>query len=420
MNMETPITVAGSTPVTRRWSRMPGWQRGAAILLPLAVVGYAGAKLATPAPTAAAMPLAAVTVAAPLVRDVNEWDDYVGRFAASRTVEIRPRINGEVTGVHFRDGDIVNKGQLLFTIDARPFAAQLAEAKANVASAASALALAKSDLGRATRLVDDEAVSAGEVDSLRAKVQAAGAALAAAQARVRARALDVEFTQVRAPIGGRISDRRVDPGNQVAGGEGTGGTVLTTINALDPIYFDFDGSEALYLKTQRNRQPGAAPAPVEIQLQDEGEHRWKGKLDFTDNALDQRSGTIRGRAVLDNPKYFLTPGMFGNMRLANGGTTRALLVPDAAVQTDQARKIVLTVDRQDQVTAKPVVLGPVVNGLRVVRSGLAPTDRVVITGVQMAVPGTKVAPHLGKIAPEAQAAAAPVTAPLAGEATFGR
>jgi len=420
MNMETPITVEGATPVTRRWSRMPGWQRGAAILLPLAVVGYAGAKLAAPAPTVAAMPPASVTVATPLVRDVNEWDDYIGRFAASRTVEIRPRINGEVTGVHFRDGDIVNKGQLLFTIDARPFAAQLAEAKANVASAASALALAKSDLGRATRLVDDEAVSAGEVDSLRAKVQAASAALAAAQARVRARSLDVEFTQVRAPIGGRISDRRVDPGNQVAGGEGTGGTVLTTINALDPIYFEFDGSEALYLKTQRNRQPGAAPAPVEIQLQDEGEHRWKGKLDFTDNALDQRSGTIRGRAVLDNPKYFLTPGMFGNMRLANGGATRALLVPDAAVQTDQARKIVLTVDRQDQVTAKPVVLGPVVNGLRVVRSGLAPTDRVVITGVQMAIPGTKVAPTLGRIAPEAQAAAAPVTAPLAGEATFGR
>lgn len=420
MNMETPITVEGSTPVTRRWSRMPGWQRGAAILLPLAVVGYAGAKLATPAPTVAAMPPASVTVATPLVRDVNEWDDYIGRFAASRTVEIRPRINGEIIGVHFRDGDSVTKGQLLFTIDARPFAAQLAEAKANVASAASALALAKSDLGRATRLVDDEAVSAGEVDSLRAKVQAASAALAAAQARVRARALDVEFTQVRAPIGGRISDRRVDPGNQVAGGEGTGGTVLTTINALDPIYFEFDRSEALYLKTQRNRQPGATPAPVEIQLQDEGEHRWKGKLDFTDNALDQRSGTIRGRAVLDNPKYFLTPGMFGNMRLANGGTTRALLVPDAAVQTDQARKIVLTVDKQDQVTAKPVVLGPVVNGLRVVRSGLAPTDRVVITGVQMAVPGTKVAPHLGKIAPEAQAAAAPVTAPLAGEATFGR
>jgi len=399
---------------------MPGWQRGAAILLPLAVVGYAGVKLATPAPTAAAMPTPAVTVANPLVRDVNEWDDYIGRFAPSRTVEIRPRINGEVISVNFRDGDIVRKGQLLFTIDARPFAAQLSEAKANVASAASALALARSDLGRATRLVDDDAVSAGEVDSLRAKVQAASAALAAAQARVRARALDVEFTQVRAPISGRISDRKVDPGNQVAGGEGTDGTVLTTINALDPIYFNFDGSEALYLKAQRARQPGQPAAPVEIQLQDEGEHRWKGRLDFTDNALDQRSGTIRGRAVLDNPKYFLTPGMFGNMRLANGGTVKALLVPDAAVQTDQARKIVLTVDRQNQVTAKAVDLGPVINGLRVVRSGLTPADRVIITGVQIAAPGAKVAPTLGKITPEAQAATPNVVAPLAGEATFGR
>jgi RND family efflux transporter MFP subunit len=420
MNMETPIETTEARPLARGWSRMPGWQRGAAILLPLAVAGYAGAKLVAPAPTVAAMPTPAVTVANPLMRDVNEWDDYVGRFAPSRSVEIRPRVNGEVTSVNFRDGDVVRKGQLLFTIDARPFAAQLAEAKANVASAASALALAKSDLGRATRLVDDEAVSAGEVDSLRAKVQAAGAALAAAQARVRARALDVEFTQVRAPISGRISDRKVDPGNQVAGGEGTGGTVLTTINALDPIYFNFDGSEALYLKAQRARQPGQPAAPVEIQLQDEGEHRWKGRLDFTDNALDQRSGTIRGRAVLDNPRYFLTPGMFGNMRLANGGTVKALLVPDAAVQTDQARKIVLTVDKQNQVTAKPVELGAVINGLRVVRSGLTPADRVIITGVQMAAPGAKVAPTLGKITPEAQAATPNVVAPLAGEATFGR
>ena len=187
-------------------------------------------------------------------------------------------------------------------------------------------------------LIADEAVSAGEVDSLRAKLQAAQAALAAADARVRVRALDVEFTQVRAPIAGRISDRKVDAGNQVAGGEGTNGTVLTTINALDPIYFTFDGSEALYLKTQRARQPGAAPAAVEIQLQDETEHRWKGRLDFTDNGLDQRSGTIRGRAVLSNANYFLTPGMFGNMRLASGGKAPALLVPDTAIQTDQARR----------------------------------------------------------------------------------
>ncbi|MEG3125495.1 efflux RND transporter periplasmic adaptor subunit [Sphingomonas sp. GB1N7] len=417
MNMITTIEAArDDAPAARK--RLSGWQRGALLLVPLAIVGGVGAKLIDQSPaTAAVAPPAAVTVATPLVRDVNEWDDYIGRFAPSRAVEIRPRVSGEVTGIHFRDGEIVRKGQLLFTIDARPFNAALSEARANVASAASALALARADLGRATRLVDDEAVSAGEVDALRAKVQASEAALAAAAARVRARALDVEFTQVRAPIAGRISDRRVDAGNQVAGGEGTGGSVLTTINALDPIYFTFDGSEALFLKTQRARQPGAAPAAVEIQLQDETEHRWKGQLDFTDNGLDQRSGTIRGRAVLANPGYFLTPGMFGNMRLSSGGTVKALLVPDSAVQTDQARKLVLTVDAKNAVVAKPVTLGPVVDGLRIIRSGLAPTDRVILTGTQMAMPGAQVAPRPGKIA--AQASAAPATAqPLAGDATL--
>ncbi|MET0271330.1 MAG: efflux RND transporter periplasmic adaptor subunit, partial [Sphingomonas sp.] len=325
---------------------------------------------------------------------------------------------GEVTGIHFRDGETVRKGQLLFTIDPRPFAAALAEARANAASAASALTLARTDLGRAERLIADEAVSAGEVDALRGRLQAAQAALAAANARVRARDLDLSFTQVRAPIGGRISDRRVDAGNQVAGGEGTGGTVLTTINALDPIYFTFDGSEALYLKTQRARSPGAAPPVVEIQLQDEAEHRWKGRLDFTDNGLDQRSGTIRGRAVLANPDSFLTPGMFGNMRLASGGTKPALLVPDEAVQTDQARKVLLTIDASNVVSAKPVVLGPVVDGLRVIRSGIARGDRVVIQGTQMAAAGATVAPRLGRIAPRPAPPRAAAASPTSGEATL--
>lgn len=421
MNMITPIEAKADdapAPPPEPDKRRPAWQRGALVLVPLALVGGLGAKLLNDAPaTAAVPPPAAVTVATPLVRDVNEWDQYVGRFTPSRAVEIRPRVSGEVTGIHFRDGEIVRKGQLLFSIDPRPFAAALAEARANVASAASALALARSDYARAARLVDDEAISASEVDSLRAKVQASQAALAAATARVRARALDVEFTRVRAPISGRVSDRRVDAGNQVAGGEGTGGSVLTTINALDPIYFTFDGSEALYLKTQRARQPGAAPAAVEIQLQDETDHRWKGHLDFTDNGLDQRSGTIRGRAVLANPGHFLTPGMFGNMRLSSGGTVKALLVPDTVVQTDQARKVVLTIDRQNAVVAKPVTLGPVIDGLRIIRSGLAPTDRIIVTGTQMAMPGAKVAPKPGKIV--AQPASAPAAAqPIASDATL--
>ena len=425
MNQLTTITAANdadvaSSPPTDR-HRRPAWQRGAMVLVPIALLGAVGVKMFdTPDAAMAAPPPASVTVASPLVRQVNEWDDYVGRFAPSRTVDIRPRVAGEVTGIHFRDGEIVSKGQLLFTIDSRPFAAALAEAHANVASAKSALSLARTDLGRAQRLVADEAVSAGEVDALRGRLEAAQAALAAAQARERARALDVGFTQVRAPIGGRISDRRVDAGNQVAGGEGTGGTVLTTINALDPIYFTFDGSEALYLKTQRARHPGAAPAAVEIQLQDETEHRWKGKLDFTDNGLDQRSGTIRGRAVLSNPGYFLTPGMFGNMRLASAGTRQALLVPDDAVQTDQARKVLLTIDAKNVVSQKPVELGPVVDGLRIVRSGIGPNDRVIIQGTQMAMPGATVAPKVGRIVVASGTTAPASVQPISGEATLAK
>jgi RND family efflux transporter MFP subunit len=395
-------------------------RNGSIALIALLLAGGAW-KLAHHAPVAAAPPPANVTVATPLVRDVRAWDDYVGRFAPSKTVEVRPRVSGQVVGVHFKDGDIVHQGQLLFTIDPRPFAASLAEARANAASARSTLALARSDLARANRLVGDEAVSAGEIDALKARVQAAEAAVAAAEARVRQKALDVEFTQVRAPITGRISDRRVDPGNQVAGGEGTTGSLLTTINALDPIYFSFDGSEALFLKAQRSRAAGAKASPVEIQLQDEADYRWKGQLDFTDNGLDPKSGTIRGRAVLRNPNYFLTPGMFGNMRLASGGTQRALLVPDAAVQTDQARKTLLVVGQDGKVVAKPVQLGPVVDGLRVIASGIAPTDRVIISGTQMALPGMPVQAHLGRIGPDALAAAAPAAAPPPpAEATFAR
>lgn len=398
-----------------RWSRRHG--AVAAIAL-IAVLGIGWKVIDQPKAEASAAPLVAVGVSAPLARSVTQWDDYVGRFAPSQTVEIRPRVSGSVTAIHFRDGDFVRQGQLLFTIDQRPFLAALAEARASVASARSALLLAQNDYGRIQRLTGDEAVSASEVDSLRSRLQAAQAALAGAQARERQRALDVEFTQVRAPISGRVSDRRIDIGNLVSGAEGTGATLLTTVNKLDPIYFNFDASEALYLKSQRDKEAGGA---VEIRLQDEADYRWKGRLDFTDNGLDPRSGTIRIRAVLDNPGNFLTPGMFGNMRLANGGKANALLVPDDAIQSDQARKTVLVVGEDDSVTAKPVELGPVVDGLRIIRSGLSPQDRVVVTNIQAAMPGAKVAVRRARITP----VPVPVTpvdsaAPIAAQATFAR
>jgi RND family efflux transporter MFP subunit len=407
--------------VAGRFRRLPTWQRASLVALPVALVLAATGIAYKDAPAAAAPPPApVVTVATPLVREINEWDDYVGRFDASRSVEVRPRVAGAITGVHFTDGAVVRKGQLLFTIDPRPFSAALAEARAGLASAESDLALARADLARAERLVAVDAVSRSDLERLQARVHAANASVAAGQARVRSRALDVEFTQVRAPISGRISDRRVDPGNLVAAGEGQSGSLLTTINALDPIYFTFDGSEALFLKTKRAREAGAQVSPVEIRLQDEAEYKWKGRLDFTDNGLDPRSGTIRGRAVLSNPGLFLTPGMFGNMRLSAGGTTQALMVPDSAVQTDQARKLVLTVARDGTVAPKPVELGPVVDGLRIIRSGLAREDKVVIAGTQMAMPGAKVQPKPGRITAIQSAEAPVVTAPVTGEATFAR
>lgn len=398
------------------------WRRRALIGLPIALVVAGGYALSTRDNAAvAAPPLPVVTVAAPLVRDITQWDDYVGRFEASRAVEVRPRVSGQLVGVHFTDGQIVRKGQLLFTIDARPFNAALAEARADAASARSDLELARVNLARANRLIADEAVSQSDLDQLNARVRAASAALAAADARVRSRSLDVEFTQVRAPIGGRISDRRVDSGNLVAAGEGAGGSLLTTINALDPIYFNFDSSEALFLKAQRERQAGGAAAQqVEIRLQDESDYRWKGRVDFSDNAINANSGTLRVRAVIDNPDYFLTPGMFGNMRLAQGGTVSALLVPDAAVRTDQARKQLFVVGKDGTVAARPVETGPLVAGLRVIRSGLKAGDRVVVQGIQFAQPGAKVTAKPTTIQPKA-APAGPAGAsqpPAASQATL--
>lgn len=209
-----------------------------------------------------------VIVAQPLRREVTEWDTYVGRFEASRSVEVRPRVSGQVTGVHYRDGAIVKPGQLLFTIDPRPFETALARARAALASAQSDLALAPTNLGRAARLHGEAAISQSDIDDLNAKVRSTAAAVEAAKADVRARDLDVEFTEVRAPIGGLVSNRRVDAGNQVTAGEGGAGTLLTTIKAFDPIYFSFDSSEALYLKMKRAQEAGARSLPVEIRLQD--------------------------------------------------------------------------------------------------------------------------------------------------------
>jgi RND family efflux transporter MFP subunit len=419
MNDYAPIEIdelqrlqEAENPRTHRRRRRIGW-----LMLLVAAVALAWYVFRGGSAPAAAPPIPVVTVATPLQREVTEWDDFIGRFEASRSVEVRPRVSGQIVAVRFRDGQFVRRGQPLFTIDARPYRALLAEAKAGVATSRSALALAQSDLARASRLIEDDAVSESEIDALRARVTAAQAGLAAAQARVRSRSLDVEFTTVRAPIGGRISDRRVDAGNLVAAGDGPAATLLTTINATDPLYFTFEGSEGMFLKARREGLGNGAP--VDIKLQDESTFTRHGKLDFTDNGLDPKSGTIRARAVVANPDNFLAPGMFGNMRMATGGTENALLVPDTAVQADQTRKLLLVVGKGGAVVSKPVELGPLVGGLRVIRSGLLPTDRVIIEGTQMAIPGSKVKAKPETIAPpKAQGPASVASASPPGEGTF--
>ena len=319
--------------------------------------------------------------------------------------------------MHFRDGDYVRLGQLLFTLDPRPAQAALASARAQLAQAQAQLNLARTEFTRSETLLASQAVSQAEVDTRRGAVQQAEASVAAANAAVRARQLDLEFTRVTAPISGRVSDRRVDAGNLVAGGSSQA-DVLTTVVSSAPIHFVFDGSEATLLKYQRQARNGAAP--IQVRLQDESTYSRSGSLDFTDNAVDTASGVIRLRALIPNADGFLKPGMFGQARLAGAGTYNAMLVPDAAVATDQARRIVYVVAADGSVAPRPVQLGPLVDGLRVIRSGLQPNDRVIINGVQrIQQPGMKVQASNGRITPVVQQAQVPVTqAAPASTATF--
>src|SRR5690606_32429692 len=285
---------------------------------------------------------------------------------------------------HFEEGQRVERGQLLFTIDPRPFEARRDEARGRAAAASARVENARTELERARGLVDIGAVSKEEIEALEAAVRTAEAELTAARAAVRAAELDVEFTKVVAPISGRVSYRRVDPGNAVRADE----TVLTTVVSIDPIHFVFQGSEALYLKYKRAEIEGRRVA--RIRLQDERDYRWVGELDFLDNAVDTGSGTIRGRAVVPNPDGFLTPGMFGHMQLQASSEYSGVLLPDNAIATRGADRIVYVVDGEGRVSARMIELGGLHEGLRVIRQGLSASDRVVVDGQQRVRPGQSV------------------------------
>jgi|FEC22Drversion2_1045045.scaffolds.fasta_scaffold00380_35 membrane fusion protein, multidrug efflux system len=359
--------------------------------------------LAPPALAQGGPPAMPVTIAPPVAKRVTQWDEFSGRFEAVAQVEVRARVSGFIDKIHFKDGQLVNVGDLLFTIDKRPFEIAVQSAEAEVARNKAQVDIAELQVERGAALVKSKNIPEAEYDQRKANLAVARAQLKAAEAAVRNAELNLDWTDVRAPLAGRISDRKVDAGNLIQGGQ-QGATLLASIVTLDPIRFVFDVAESDFIRYTRLYLSGAMASardsvnPVRIRLSDETEWTRGGKVDFVDNTLSARSGTMRIRAVVENKNQLLTPGIFGRVQLF-GGEYDALLVPDSAIVSDQARKIVFVVGDNDVVQAKPVKLGPIVDGLRVIREGLAATDNVVLDGLAnpMVRPGAKVKPQKGEI-----------------------
>lgn len=345
-----------------------------------------------------------VTVANPIKHQVTDWVEYTGQFTPVDYVEVRARVSGYLTEIHFTDGQMVKKGDLLFVIDPRPFENALMSARARLRQASSSKELASRQLNRAGELQRREFLAQSTLDQRESESQTASAGANAAMAEVRDAELNLEFTRITAPISGRISARNISVGNLVtAGGSSGSGTLLTTIASHDPMYFRFDMSEADFLVFQRTQQAIAAAAsgeldvPVNLRLMDETGWPHQGRLTFIDNQVDKSSGTIRVRATVANSNGFIAPGSFGRARMPASAPFEALMVPDSAIATDQNRKIVMTVTADNTVAPRPVELGPLVDGLRAIRSGLKPDDRIIITGLMRARPGAKVTPQPGQI-----------------------
>jgi RND family efflux transporter MFP subunit len=351
---------------------------------------------------AAAPPPPAVTVSTPVKRSIVDKDEYVGRFTAVDMVEIRARVSGYLEKVHFVDGSLVKQGEPLFTIDSRPFQNALAQAQANLAQSRANLAYAEADLERAQQLVRERTISEQVFQQRTQAKKTAEAAVAAQEAATRQATLDLAFTELKAPVTGRIGDRRVSPGNLVTGGTTGNTTLLATIVSTDPIWFEFTFDESSYLRYKRMSENGddvasrGARLKVALQLLDEKDFPHEGTMDFIDNVIDRTSGTIRGRAVVPNKDGLFTPGMFARVQIAGSAPYDALLVPDAAIGSEQARKFVLTVDGENTTRQKYVTLGALVDGLRVIKEGLAPEDRVIVDGLMRTRPGQKVTPETAK------------------------
>ncbi len=392
----------------------------------------------SPGPTGSPPP-PSVTVAKPIIRQIVEWDRYTGRLAAVDSVEIRARVSGYLESIHFGEGQLVKKGDLLAVIDQRPFEADLArekatleEAKARLARSKALLAqaqaenvratsasnLAKSRLANAEQALATNSIAKEQVDvreseyaqaqadveatraaiaSAEAEIASAEAAIHTAEVRVERAELDLSYTRVTAPISGRISNRLVTKGNLIQGGT-TGATAITDIVSLDPIHVYFDANEQAFLKYLRLADKGERPSsresknPVYVALMDEEGYPHRGHIDFVDNRLDPETGTMRGRGILRNPDLLLTPGLFATVRVPGSARYDAVMTEDKAIGSNQTQRFVYVVDAENKVTVQPVKLGPMIDGLRVIREGLTGEERVIVGGVQRVQPGSVVNP----------------------------
>jgi multidrug efflux system membrane fusion protein len=374
------------------------------------VLALAGALLTScgqnPPQQQAAPPPPAVTVAAPIERTITDHDEYVGRFVAVDSVEIRARVSGYLDKIGFKDGQMVKEGDLLFTIDKRPFQTALDQAKATLEKARAELAFAQGDLDRAAQLVKDKTITVQTFDQRTQVKRVAEANVAAQEAAVRQAELDLQFTDLRAPVSGRIGDRRVSIGNLVTGGAGGTTTLLATIVSTDPIRFEFTFDEASYLRYERLAAGGNVNARrddiaarggstvVRLRLIDEKDFIHVGRMDFVDNVIDRSTGTIRGRAVFANAQGIFTPGMFARVQVPGSAPYTALVIPDTAIGSEQARKFVYVVRPDNSVAQKYVELGQLSEGDRVIKSGVEPTDSVIVEGLMRARPGIKVTPQV--------------------------
>ncbi len=362
----------------------------AAIAVAVLIVACGGGEPQQPPPPD-------VSVAAVVRKSVTEWDAYSGHVEAIDSAEIRPRVAGHLNGIHYHEGGLVEKGQLLFTIDNREYKAVADAARADASRAEARAALAKRELSRAETLISDRAVSQGELDQARMEAQQAEADVLAARANLAKAELDLGFTRIRSPVTGRAGEARIKPGNLVAPNE----SLLTTVVSVDPVYVTFTGDERAYLRYQELARAGSRESsrdvrnPVLIGLANEEGFPHRGEVDFVDNALNPATGTIRARAIVPNPDGVFTPGLFARVRLLGASQTDALLINEQAVLTDQDRRYVYVVGKDNAAERRDVTIGPRVEGLIVVESGLKSGDKVIINGMRkIFFPGQPVNPRV--------------------------